>query len=175
MNRPPLSNMLSAAEFLKWYWLKSELQDYCREHKLVSSGGKADITRRIQAHLEGRSEPLGQNKPQPKGTMPDSFAATTVIGQGWRCTQGLRAYFQQVQGPGFRFNEALRTYIATSVGATLAQASAHYESSLTQTQTPIPSQFEYNRHTRAFYQAHPGATRQQVISAWWAKRGKPGG
>ena len=103
--------------------------------------------------------------------MPERFELRAVIGEGWRCSQSLRRFFQQHCGPSFRFNGALREFIHTGAGCTLADALAHYELSRSAGTREIDEQFEYNRHTRAFFVENPGATRQQAIDAWWEKRG----
>ncbi|MEY4500343.1 MAG: hypothetical protein RIS52_233, partial [Pseudomonadota bacterium] len=36
----------------------------------------------------------------------------------------------------------------------------------------IAPSLEYNQHTRAFFAANPGSTRQDAIASWWDKRGK---
>jgi len=103
--------------------------------------------------------------------MPERFTLSSRIGEGWRCSQALREFFREHTGASFRFNAALRDFIHDGAGRTLAEALAHYESSLTAPAPEIGEQFEYNRHTREFFAANPGATREQAIDAWWKKRG----
>jgi hypothetical protein len=92
-------------------------------------------------------------------------------GEGWRCSQALRQFFQRHCGPSFRFNGPLREFIHNGAGRTLADALAHYEQSRRAGPRTIDPQFEYNRHTREFFAENPGATRQQAIDVWWEKRG----
>lgn len=51
--RPALDSTLSASKFTAWYWLKAELQTYCRAHGLPMGGSKADLAQRVGAHLGG--------------------------------------------------------------------------------------------------------------------------
>ena len=106
--------------------------------------------------------------------MPSTFRLTTIICEGWRCTQALRVFFEAQTGKGFRFNAPLRDFIKSGAGRTLAEALAHYRHSLTAAPGPIAEQFEYNNHMRAYRRANPSCTHAQVVSAWWAKRGKQG-
>jgi hypothetical protein len=172
-HRPELSHTLSADTFRRWYWLKSELLAFCRQQGLPASGGKEALAQRIASHLEAVPVHGPAVVGVKRAVMPDHFFATTIIGSGWRYTQALRSYFESVHGPSFRFNEALRMFIAQGEGRTLAEASDHYRNSLLQVKRPIPRQFEYNRHMRAFYEANPGASREQALESWWARRAKP--
>ena len=175
MERPELNDALSAAEFGRWYWLKSELVAFCRQRGLSCQGGKQEIARRIEAALSGQATAClqGPRSRAPSAPMPERLEPSTVIGRHWRLSRSLRVYFEGVHGPGFHFNEALRQFLAQGCGRTLAEASEHYRQSLQQPKGSIARQFEYNRHTREFFATHPGATRQQAIASWWAKRGKP--
>lgn len=49
--RPELKK-LKANEFLDSYWLKEELQNFCRENDMSASGSKIEITDRIAIFLE---------------------------------------------------------------------------------------------------------------------------
>ena len=49
--RPPLTKSISLEDFQNYYWLKEELQIFCREHDLPASGSKIEITERISHYL----------------------------------------------------------------------------------------------------------------------------
>ncbi|MCC5853813.1 MAG: hypothetical protein JJU30_13310 [Alkalimonas sp.] len=164
---------MSATEFRRWYWLKSELAAFARELGLSSTGLKGDIAARITAHLSGCSPPPSKPKVRKTATMPVAFTPSTVIGEGWRCTKQLRAFFESQCGAGFRFNASLRAFIASGNGQPLSAAVAAYSESLRQGPQPIAAQFEYNRHMRAFKAAYPGSTHAEAVAAWRLKREKP--
>jgi SAP domain-containing new25/Domain of unknown function (DUF6434) len=171
MSRPELSPDLSSDEFVRWYWLKEELTSFCRRYKLASHGSKPDLTRRIAAHLAGEQiqEP---SRPARSGNMPAQFALHTLIGDGWRCNPSLGAFLRSQCGNRFRFNSAIRNFIHTQRGRTLAEAVECYRQSVAPgapRQEIIP-QNEYNRHTREFFAEHPGATREQALEAWKRRR-----
>jgi len=50
--RPLLTKDLPLDDFLHYYWLKEELQQFCRAHGLSASGSKLDITNRIYVYLQ---------------------------------------------------------------------------------------------------------------------------
>ncbi|MFK7804978.1 MAG: DUF6434 domain-containing protein [Anaerolineae bacterium] len=173
--RPELNSNTLTIDFLDFYWLKNELTDFCREVQLSTSGSKQEITKRI-AHFLETGERL---KPAPKrkaeASMPETFSRDTVIEDGWRNSQALRAFFEAEIGKAFHFNVFLRDYITNSgVGQTLGEAidGWHESKNRPKGSSEIGEQFEYNRHLRAFYDANPGAPRAEAIAAWKEKRSK---
>ena len=167
---------LQQPSFLSWYWLKEELVVFSRTNGLLTSGSKPELNARIAAHLAGAAAPPRRTGQRPRpGAMPSIFTPETVIGPGWRCNPPLGAYLRQLCGPGFRFNAAVRHFIHTAVGKTLADAAVCYHTSRRpgEIARPIPRQLEYNQHFRNYFRANPEATRQQAIDAWWVRRGRP--
>ena len=173
MNRPSLSKNLSELEFRRWYWLKSELIAFCREHGVSSAGAKEQIAEKVAAHLGGRALSQFVTARRKSGKMPSEFSLDTLIGEGWRFTYKLRDFFVLHCGSGFRVNEPLRELMATGQGRPLSDAIALYHSSATKPKRPIAKQFEYNRHIQAFIANNPGATHEEAVAAWWIKRRKP--
>jgi hypothetical protein len=174
MSRPELNVQISAADFEDFYWLKSELIDFCRANNLPSSGSKDDLTRRIKEFLVTGQVLPPDKRSTPKGSMPNIFTSDTVIGPGWRCSQALRAFFEAEIGSQFHFDGVMRDLIRHGEGRTLqeiieiwyrAKQNPHAEKE-------IAPQFEYNRFFRAFFKANPGATRQEAVAAWKEKRAK---
>jgi hypothetical protein len=165
MNRPALS----AENFRAWYWLKKELQAYCRTQGLPTSGSKEDLTLRVQAHLSGRVLPPIASV-SPRRDMPAQLTPETVIDSGWRLNDALRAFFVAHTGKGFRFNQALRDLFKNPQGKTLAQALTIYAASAQNSAQPIQRQFQFNQHIRDFFAQHPTATRAQALAAWQKKR-----
>ena len=63
--RPPLTKSISLEDFQNYYWLKAELQTFCREHGLPASGSKIEITERISHYLH--TGKILKNSSQSKG------------------------------------------------------------------------------------------------------------
>lgn len=166
--RPRLSKSLDADTFRDYYWLKAELQAFCREHALGTSGTKTELARRIEMYLQ-TGQPAAVEMQRPRsGQMPEHFDLDTVIGTGWRCTTALRIFFMEHLGPSFRFNSIMRQFIHEHSGHTLAEAIAAYRAEKSNTQhADIGAQFEYNRFIRAYWRDHPDAMRDEVIAAWY--------
>ena len=171
--RPTLTPSLGAAEFARWYWLRRELAGFCRACGLPRTGSKQVLAERIAAHLDGAAPPRAVSPRPARGPMPRRFTPETVIGPGWRCTRALRAFFTEQLGAGFVWNAAMRAFLAQGEGRTLAQAIERYRRSLDEPAPPIGAQFEFNRHVREHRAAHPGATHDEVLAAWRARRARP--
>lgn len=173
MKRPSLSKNLSESDFLKWYWLKSELALFCKESGLPTSGAKLQLLQRVAAHLSGRPQVKTVAPKKKADTMPMVFDTNTMIGEGWRFTKRLRDFFESECGKGFRFNGAVRNFIATGAGKSLEEALVAYRKSLLEPPRDIGIQFEFNRHMREFKESNPNASHIEAVSAWWEKRGTP--
>ncbi|WP_343318087.1 SAP domain-containing protein [Arthrobacter sp. TMP15] len=65
--RPSLERSISGAEFLRWCWLKTELAVFARSHGLSTTGGKEQLS--------------------------EALSAATVVPEGQRWRQILRAWF----------------------------------------------------------------------------------
>lgn len=169
-----LDRKLSADEFMAWYWLKDELFVFCRAHGIATSGSKPDLAQRIAQFLAGGKTDAVATVRRARGAMPAEYTLQTRIGPGWTCSVALSQFFKQHCGKTFRFNAAMRDFIHQGEGKTLAQAVECYRASVAPDAPakPIAPQLEYNRFTREYYAKHPGATRAEVVQAWWAHRGQ---
>ncbi|MFD0718441.1 3-hydroxyisobutyryl-CoA hydrolase [Streptomyces globosus] len=99
----------------------------------------------------------------------------TVIPQGQRCSQVLRAFLTREIGPAFHFDAAMRDYIAQGAGRTLADAVAHWHATRADAARPrrIGDQFEFNGFLRDWHARHPGSPRAEALDAWRAHRSRP--
>jgi hypothetical protein len=173
VKRPPLIVGLETDEFGRHYWLKAELLEFCRDHRLSTAGSKRELEAGIARFLETgeRTERVQRTK---RAAMPEMFTLETVIEDGWWCGEALGAFLETQVGRGFRFDGAMREFVRHGEGKTLQETVAYWhESRVTaRARKPISEQFEYNRFTRAYFDEHPGANRQQVIAAWYAHRNR---
>ena len=168
--RPELTLDIGAPVFADHYWLREELADFCRAHGLSDSGKKEELTARISAMLTGTLEPPVSPRAARK-TMPLTFTRDTVVGQGWRCSEALRAFISAEIGKPFRFDRFMREQIASGgvslgdlIDAWRKQEGRRHE---------IEPQFEYNRFTRIYRTHYPKATHQEVVNAWKRYRSMP--
>jgi len=173
--RPALTDALTGAELLRWYWLKDELADFARQLGISASGGKQLLTNRIAARLDGAAFTEPKREPRSGGAqLVGPLTASTAIPAGQRCSQVIRAWFVDQVGPSFRFDAEMRAFFAGVDGTqTMQDALDHYVATRNQGAKPIDAQFEYNRFTRAWHEANPLGSRDDLIKAWQEYRARP--
>ncbi|MEU3315950.1 DUF6434 domain-containing protein [Streptomyces sp. NPDC006662] len=174
--RPELTAALSGNEFSRWYWTLAELTVLARELGVPRGGGKAVLTERLRAALDGGAAPA---EPPRRRSASRQLAAPvdgfTVIPEGQRCSQVLREYFRREIGAGFHFDASMRAFVGEGAGRTLADAVAHWHATRETAARPqeISPQFELNRFLRNWHAEHPAGTRAEALAAWRAHRGRP--
>ncbi|MFB9877812.1 DUF6434 domain-containing protein [Planobispora siamensis] len=173
--RPALTPDLSGEELTRWYWRKDELVAFARQIGTGTGGGKHDLLARLAAALDGR--PLPQPPPAarrpPAARLPEPLTPDTVLPDGQRCSQQLRAFFRERIGAAFHFDAAMREFIATGAGRTLGEAVRHWHATRQAPPSQIGAQFELNRFLRDWHAAHPGAGRHEALQAWRHYRSLP--
>lgn len=173
-HRPPLTATLSGAELLRWYWLTEELRPFARQLGVHSGGGKQELTARIAAALDGRSvPPPATRRPPAAPALAEPLTPATRIPDGQRCTQQLRRYFRHAVGPGFRFDAAIRDFLAAGEGRTLADAVEHWHRTRSAPPRAIGTQFELNRFVRGWHADHPDGLHAEALEAWRTHRAQP--
>lgn len=79
-NRPRLTDNLTGADLLRWYWLKEELTNFARQLGIRATGSKALLTQRIAAKLD--DVPFAEPHPTKRATraqLDGALTAATVI------------------------------------------------------------------------------------------------
>ena len=116
---PELKKDLNVKDFRNFYWLKEELQTFCRENGMSTSGSKMEITDRIAAFLlTGEiQKPLKKRKSPSKEVISTDLNLDTVITENHRCSQTVRAFFKS-EIPKFHFSTYIQNYFREYVGKT---------------------------------------------------------
>ncbi|WP_091412603.1 DUF6434 domain-containing protein [Friedmanniella luteola] len=173
-SRPPLTDELSGPELLRWYWTRAELLRFARASGLDASGDKQALTAKVAAHLDGAPAPrAAPRRPPPPPPLPEPLSPDTVIPAGQRCTQQLRRHLTAVVGPSFRFDAAMRDFVAGGAGRTLGAAADHWSRTRGRPRPAIGAQFELNRFLRDWHHDHPAGTRAEALEAWQVRRALP--
>jgi SAP domain-containing new25/Domain of unknown function (DUF6434) len=200
--RPDLTRSISIEDFCNYYWLKEELQDFCRQYGISTRGGKIEISKRIERFLMAGfviqadransrlSIPIGRSRPDTspwvqKSASPErydtSLGPDTLIPPNFKCTQENRAFFESIIGSQFHFSVYMQDFFKQNVGKTYQDAiDAWYAEEARKKdksyKKEIAPQFEYNRFTRDFFNdpKNKGKTHQDAIAAWKIKRSRPG-
>ena len=117
--RPNLTKDISVESFKDFYWLKEELQSFCRENGISASGSKIEISDRIEIFLRTGEikKPIRKSKVNKKVEPQVDLSLDTVITENHRCSQNVRAFFKTVI-PKFHFSTYIQNYFKNNVGKT---------------------------------------------------------
>lgn len=180
--RPNLTKDISVEGFKDFYWLKEELQSFCRENGISASGSKIEISNRIETFLRTGEikNPTRKSKANKKMEPQVDLSLDTVITENHRCSQNVRAFFKTVI-PKFHFSTYIQNYFKNNVGKTYCDVVDAWYEEKERKKDPsykkiIAPQFEYNQFIRDFF-ADPknqGKSREKAIKAWNEIKKLPG-
>jgi SAP domain-containing new25/Domain of unknown function (DUF6434) len=181
--RPNLTKDSNVQDFKSFYWLKEELQLFCRENGISASGSKIEISDRIETFLRTGEvkKPLRNSKANVKRQTQDKLSLDTVITENHRCSQDVRAFFKEVISPKFHFSTHIQNYLKNNVGKTYRNVVDAWYKEEERKKDPsykkkIAPPFEYNQFIRDFF-ADPknqGKKREEAIKAWNTIKKLPG-
>jgi regulator of sigma D len=179
--RPVLNNKISVNDFKDFYWLKSELMNFCQEIGISSSGGKIEIANRITEYLETGKAPKTKTKKTKKLPQPTHpITKETIIGIEYRSYKEKKEFFQSVIGNNFTFTVHLLDYFKQNAGKkTYSDVIKEWHKEQELKKDPnfvkeIAPQFEYNIYIREFLNDNPDKSKNDAIKYWKIKRAKRG-
>ena len=172
--RPILDKEIDIQDFQSYYWLKEELQSFCREHGMSASGSKIELSNRILIFLEtGKIETPIRKRASSKTKENEILSLDTVITKCHRCSQKARKFFKQEIGPHFHFSTYIQNYFKENVGKTYRDVvDAWNEEEIRKKdpsyQTVLAPQFEYNQFIRDYFAdlQNKGKKREEAIASW---------
>lgn len=181
--RPRLTASTPVDDFVSWYWLKKELQQFCREQGLSTGGSKQELQSRIATFLKtGRAGKTTYRPAPQKATRPneEGLSLDAVIPTGFTCTREARDFLIAHAGKAFKYTVMLQRYLKANPGITFRQLITEWlrQTKLKKagTKHDIDEQFEYNRFTRDYF-ADPKnhwKSRKDCIAAWYTVRNARG-
>jgi dTDP-glucose pyrophosphorylase len=176
IERPNLNKGLDKKIFRSFYYLKTELVDFCRENNLPTSGGKIEITDRVAYFLEtGNAIPA--SKTIKSTTNVGAICEDTEIEADFVCTEKHRAFFKNEIGKSFKFNVVFQKWLKSNAGKTYRDAITAYHQILEEKKkgkTLIDKQFEYNTYVRDFFADNEGRSLESAILCWKYKKSMSG-
>ncbi len=183
ISRPLLNSSLTPEGFKKYYWLKHELVQFCKQVGLPLSGGKIELARRIEVYLLTKKIPAIAASKKTLSNFDwntETLTADTVITDNYKNTENVRAFFKKILGAKFHFTVDFMRWIKANCGKNLAQAAAEWQKIQQQKKRPdvkktIAPQFEYNRYVRDFLEDNPNTTIKDAIKVWQKKKQLPNG
>ncbi len=180
--RPTLNRSTPIEVFREYYWLKEELQSFCRANGISTSGSKMELSDRICTFLETGEikKPVRKSKGIRNTNHNEVLSLDTVITDHHRCSQNVRTFFKSVI-PGFHFSTYIQNYFKNNAGKTYRDAIEAWHEEDKRKKDPsyekeIAPQFEYNQFTRDFFAdpANKGKKRADAIEAWNEIKKLPG-
>ncbi len=173
-----LDKNLSPEIFTQTYWLKAELQDFCRSNNIPAAGSKADLSTRIKAYLSNGLVIPADKTTTPMSASPSEISLDKMISPNYRSDQLHRSFFQS-HIPNFKYNVEFMNWMKANKGLkSYSDAINEYNKIIFSkrggTKSDISPQFKYNRYTRDFFAANPGLSRADCINCWNYKKSIPG-
>ncbi|WP_144558037.1 DUF6434 domain-containing protein [Shouchella miscanthi] len=185
--RPILDENISVEDFLDFYWLKEELQAFCKKIGMSASGPKIEIAERIAHYLKtgqrlrvSKATSVSYRQTSQQKKFANNMSLETVIEPGFKCTQEHREFFKSEIGPKFHFSVGLQNFIKENAGKTYKDVVDHYykmlEDKKNGKRTTISKQFEYNTFIRDYYDdpANKGNPLDEAIAYWKEVRNQRG-
>lgn len=172
---------MSIQSFEDFYWLKEELQAFCKENGISASGSKLEISDRIESFLRtGEIKKPIRKAMGNRTVLQRELSLDTVISENHRCSQRVRAFFKTVI-PNFHFSAYIQNYFKNNTGKTYRDAVEAWYKEEKRKKDPsykrqIAPQFEYNQYIRDFFAdpANQGKSRKEAIEAWNTIKKLPG-
>ncbi len=180
--RPDLYNQISLNDFQSFYWLKSELISFCRANNICASGGKIEITSRIEHYLATGIVVPTSGRPFQTSSFDWKSAEldlSTTLTDNYKNAENVRAFMTLHIGPHFRFNTEFMNWAKANTGKSMGEAIEEWKRIYTHKRnkaqkTKIAPQFEYNRYIRDFMADNPGQTLTSAIRLWKLKSRRMG-
>ena len=177
--RPTLSKAIKPADFRDYYWLKTELIEFCRDNKLPTSGGKNEIQARIEQFLlSGKKASSRGSEAKKYDSTSLTLSSSSLIPEGYKSDELHREFFKSIIGEKFKFNVKFMKWMKENPNKTYQQAINEWHRIETEKKegkvSEISSQFEYNQYIRDFFLENPSMKRADGIECWKYKRGLRG-
>ena len=122
--RPDLTPQLNAETFRGYYYLKEELEEFCRKNGLQTQGSKIELTQRIAAFLETGEKTCAAPKIRKnparaeKNVFAEQINPDNIIEENFVCSEKHRAFFKEQIGKSFSFKVAFQKWLKSNSGKT---------------------------------------------------------
>ena len=172
MKRPDLTKNLDPVEFTKYYYLKEELEGFCKSNHLNYVGSKTQLTKRIEEYLKTGIVPLTMKVKSSSQKSNEKPTLDTIISFTYTNNETNRAFFKSIIGEKFHFTTLFMKFFKNNIGKTYKDAinewHAEQEERKKGEKTALSSQFEYNQFIRDYFQdpKNKGKSLKEAISEW---------
>lgn len=166
--------IISLDDLQNYYWTKSDLMQFCKNHGLSIQGAKSDLIKKIEIYLTNgnRINYVPVKKQKEKDSL-NQITKNTLV-KNYNNDAETRKFFVEHLGKKFKFNAYLRQFTNPSnidLNMTyddLVNGWISFEKSRKSLSKKniIPSQFEYNQFIKDYFSNEKSATLKSAISAW---------
>lgn len=174
--RPDLNLELDSSTFKEYYYLKKEMEDFCRSNGLKVSGSKLELAERIIEFLETGRKDFDISK-RPKRKNKSEITLNSIIEDDFICSQQHREFYKKNIGKSFTFNVEFQKWLKNNAGKTYNDSILAYYDILEnnkKNKADIPRQFEYNQYIRDFFKENDDKSLKDAIECWKYKKSLKG-
>lgn len=180
--RPEFSPAMTAQEFLRWYWPKSDLTTIAKGLGVPAGGSKSELRAAIADALDGVAPSAHRRKAAPGKSGFDwsreTLSLETRITEDIRFGPNFRRFMTSQIGPRFSCHGDFMTWARSNPGATLRDAVAAWHRLDARHQDPdfrrdIAPHNTYLQYLRDFQDDNPDRTRAEARRCWDVKKRQP--
>lgn len=175
MNKfPSFSKELNSETFKKFYFLKKELVDFCKENSMSSAGSKADLNNRI-IHFLDTGERLSFTRIKKNKIDKNNLSLNSLIEENFCYSEVKREFFKSIIGSKFTFCVPLQRFIKANIGKRYSDIIDEWywiqeNKKRNKGNSVIDSQFEYNTYIRDFFKENKDKNLKDAIRCWKYKK-----
>lgn len=182
MKRPDFENIKSGTEFNKWYWLKEEMVEICKQSEVPSNGRKFELRDRIMFALDNDGEIKPEQKKKRKKSKFNwanaKLTLKTEITDSVSFGPNFRSFMKSQIGNNFSCNSDFMDWVKGNIGETLETAIAKYHQLEKRRENPefkreIADNNMFNQYTRDFMEDNPRQSLKNVRKFWLLKKQLP--
>ncbi|OGY85661.1 MAG: hypothetical protein A2233_05605 [Candidatus Kerfeldbacteria bacterium RIFOXYA2_FULL_38_24] len=174
MKRPALNEKTSLDDFKQFYWLKEELQLFCKENGIYAGGSKIDISKRIEHFLKTgqkiKTPDVKSSRSVSDNRNYSEITVHTMIGENYKSSEPLRDFFESIIGKQFKFTVVFQQFCKNNPNKTYQDAINFWHKNRNRKTFKIAPQFEYNTYIRDFIAANKGKKLSDAILCWKYKK-----
>ncbi len=178
--RLDFSEIKDATEFRKWYWLKAELVQICKQSSLPISGSKFQLQDKIADFMDsGAINPLPKLKTSSSfDWSKESLSRDTVITDNVRFGPNFRKFMKREIGNAFQCKAEFMKWVKTNIGKTLGNAIDYWFTMQKEIKSPgfkskIADHNMFNQYLRDYLSDNAGHSVQQAQRSWSLKKQMP--
>ena len=174
INHKPLK-ISNSNDLHDYYWLKTELVEFCLNNKISASGSKCDLINRIDIFFSAAGI-IPASTVRKNHSVKDSQNKITVstLVKNYSNDAKTRAFFEDHIGDTFKFNAFLRQFTKKEnikEGMTygdLVKGWQDFENAKKHSKAikNIPKQFEYNQFIQDYFKNEKNTTFKKAVLAW---------